>query len=194
MKKLIVFAACAMLAAVTQAATVGWSLAGASAYAGDAYQFFVIGQKGASSIATITALLDAGTDTDSYALGSGAIAANGTANAAANAAGAPTLADAGTYTGFYVIFDSATPTAGSSKYVVVDGASTLTKTIGATTASVLFAAGNAGSILSEDSNWKSFGASTPTPGPDPTPGVPEPTSGLLLLVGGALLGLRRRRA
>ena len=29
MKKLVVFAACAMLAVVTQAATVGWTLAGA---------------------------------------------------------------------------------------------------------------------------------------------------------------------
>ena len=44
MKKLIVFAACAMLAAVTQAASVGWSLAGANSYANDAYQFFIIGQ------------------------------------------------------------------------------------------------------------------------------------------------------
>ena len=34
-------------------------------------------------------------------------------------------------------------------------------------------------------------AATPTPGP--TPGVPEPTSGLLLVVGGAMLALRRRR-
>ena len=34
-------------------------------------------------------------------------------------------------------------------------------------------------------------AAAPTP---PTPGVPEPTSGLLLVVGGAMLALRRRRA
>ena len=45
--------------AVTQAAAVGWTLAGANSYANDAYQFFVIGQKGATDIATITALLDA---------------------------------------------------------------------------------------------------------------------------------------
>ena len=33
MRKLMLFAACAMLAAVTQAASVGWSLAGAGSFA-----------------------------------------------------------------------------------------------------------------------------------------------------------------
>ena len=32
------------------------------------------------------------------------------------------------------------------------------------------------------------------PGPDPSTDVPEPTSGLLLVLGGAMLALRRRRA
>ena len=183
MKKLLVFAACAMLAAVTQAAAVGWSLAGANSYANDAYQFFVIGQNGATSIATITALLDAGSSVDSYALGGGAVAANGTANVAASASGV-TLGT-GDYTGFFVVFDSATPTAGSSRYVVVSGASTLTKSIGASTATITFAAGNASSILNNASNWKSFG-----PGGG---AIPEPTSGLLLLVGAGMLALRRKQ-
>ena len=186
MKKLLVFAACAMLAAVTQAATVGWSLAGAANYANDKYQFFVIGQKGATSIATITALLDAGSDTSSYAFGSGTINSAGAANASATAAGAPTL-DAGTYTGFYVVFDSASPASGSANYAVVSGATTLTKTISATAATVSFSAGNASSILNNADNWKSFGPSGG--GGD----VPEPTSGLLLLVGGAMLALRRKQ-
>ena len=183
MRKLMLFAACAMLAAVTQAATVGWGLAGATSFANDAYKFFVIGQNGATSIATITALLDAGSSVDSYALGGGAVAANGTANVAASASGV-TLGT-GDYTGFFVVFDSATPTAGSSQYVVVSGASTLTKSIGASTATITFAAGNASSILNTASNWKSFG---------PTAGSPEPTSGLLLLIGAGILGLRRKRA
>lgn len=186
MKKLIVFAACAMLAAVTQAASVGWSLAGANSYANDAYQLFVIGQNGATDIATITALLDAGTDTSSYAFASGSVAANGAATVLAKDSG-KTL-DAGTYTAFFVVFDDAAPASGSANYAVVSGAANLTKTVAATTAGVTFAAGSAASILNDSSNWKSFGPTTPTPG-----GIPEPTSGLLLLVGGAMLALRRKQ-
>ncbi len=183
MKKLVVFAACAMLAVVTHAAAVGWTLAGASAYANDAYQFFVIGQNGATSIATITALLDAGTDTESYAFGSGKVGAAGSASVVAASSGKSL--DAGTYTGFFVIFDNPSPASGSANYAVVSGAAGLTKTIGATTASTAFASGNASSILNDSSNWKSFG---PTSG-----GVPEPTSGLLLLVGAGMLALRRKQ-
>ena len=183
MRKLMLFAACAMLAAVTQAASVGWTLAGATAFANDAYQFFVIGQNGATSIATITALLDAGTSVDSYAFGSGTVAGNGAANVTAATSGKSL--DAGTYTGFFVVYDAASPTSGSTKYAVVSGATGLTKTIAATTASVAFAGGNASTTLNNASNWKSFG---------PTSGAPEPTSGLLLLVGAGILGLRRKRA
>ena len=175
------FAACAMLAAVTHAAAVGWSLAGANNYAGDAYQFFVIGQNGVESIATITALLDAGTAADSYVFGSGTVAANGAANSPATAAGAPTLGE-GTYTSFFVVFDTATPTAGSSNYAVVSGAANLTKTVGSSTGTVSFTAGSQASFLNNTANWKSYGA------------VPEPTSGLLMLLGMAGLALRRRRA
>jgi len=183
MKKLMTFAACAMLAAVTHAAAVGWSLAGANNYAGDAYQFFVIGQNGVESIATITALLDAGTSVDSYVFGSGAVAANGAANSPATAAGAPTL-DAGTYTSFFVVFDTTTPTAGSSNYAVVSGAANLTKTVGASTGTVSFTAGSQATFLNDASNWHSYG----------TAPVPEPTSGLLMLLGMAGLALRRKRA
>ena len=185
MRKLMLFAACAMLAAVTQAAQVGWGLAGAASYANDAYQFFVIGQNGVESIATITALLDAGSSTASYAFGSGTINGSGSATVAATASG-KTL-DAGTYTGFFVVFDSASPASGSANYAVVSGAAALTKTIGASTATTSFSSGNASSILNNADNWKSFGPSSAGDGP-------EPTSGLLLLVGAGILGLRRKRA
>ena len=181
MKKLIMFAACVVFAAVTQAAAVGWSLAGANAFAGDQYMFFVDGQKGAS-IASITALLDAGTDVSSYAFGSGVVAANGNAAVAATSSGA-TL-EAGTYTGFYVMFDSATLTPGETMYTVVSGAANLTKTIAGTTAQVVFVAGNQSTYLNDASNWSSFG----------TASVPEPTSGVLMLVGLGALALRRKRA
>ena len=47
-----------------------------------------------------------------------------------------------------------------------------------------------------NTSWSSFGGGgTPDPGPTPGPGpnIPEPTSGLLLLVGGAMLALRRKQ-
>lgn len=181
MKKLMMFAACAMLAAVTNAAAVGWSLAGATGYAGDAYQFFVVGQNGVSSVATITALLDAGTSTADYAFGSGTVAANGSAIVAAAKSG-KTLDAGTTYNSFFVVFDSDTLTSGSTKYAVVSEASTLTQSPSATAANITFVAGNQATFLNNASNWQSYGA------------VPEPTSGLLMLLGMAGLALRRKRA
>ena len=185
MKKMIMAVAIVCAAAFANAATVGWNVAAGSAtYGGDAYKFFVIGQNGVESIATVTALLDAGTSVDTYAFGQGNLAANGTGSVLAGASG-KTL-EAGTYTAFAVIFDTATPTAGTSKYAVISGAATLTKAISATTASTMFATGSAANTLAESSNWKSFGSAGPV--------VPEPTSGLLLLLGMAGLALKRKVA
>ena len=178
MKKMIMFVAAIAVAAVTQAAAVGWSLAGANNYTGDAYQFFVIGQNGVTDIAQITALLDAGTDVSSYAFGSGNVGSTGMANTTAATSG-KSIADAGTYTGFYVVYDTATFKAEESKYAVVSGAANLTKTIVANTSGVTFAAGNASSILNNADNWKA---------------TPEPTSAALLVLGVAALALRRKRA
>ena len=179
MKKVLFFAVAMAFAAAAQAASVGWSLAGANNYVGDKYMFFVVGQNGADSIATISALLDAGTDVGGYAFGSGNVAANGFANVVAASSG-KSLGE-GTYESFMVIFDSADPAAGSSKYALVSGNGNQTKYISPTAGTVSFAAGNQSAYLNDASNWKAYG-------------VPEPTSGLLMLVGLAGLALRRRRA
>ncbi len=184
MKKFILALTAVAVTSLAGAATVGWSLAGAGNYANDAYQIFVIGQKGiptTDAIKFITDKLDAGTDVSSYAFGSGTVNGSGAANRAATATGAPTL-DAGTYTAFYVIYDSATPAAGSANYAVVSGASTLTQTFAATKASVTFVAGNQGNYLNNTDNWKSFGP------------VPEPTTVALLALGLAAVGLKRKVA
>ena len=184
MKKVIVFAAALLVAVLAQAASIGWTLAGANNYTGDKYLFFVVGQNGAASIDMITALLDAGESVDGYAFGSGTIAANGTGSTVAASSGKK-IDGAGTYDAFYVIFDSATPSSGESKYALVSGAANLTKTATETTSGLTFAAGNQSAYLNDAANWKAYGA-----GGD----VPEPTSGLLALVGLAGLALRRRRA
>ena len=182
MKKMIIAAAIMCAAVFAQAAQVAWSVAGMNSYAGDAYSVFVIGQNGVKSVDQITALLDAGTAVDSYAFGSGTVAANGMGSVTAAASG-KTL-DAGTHTMFAVLFDSASPSAGNSQYVTIAGQAGFTKAIAATTASVTFAGGNVSSVVNNAANWKSFGKGG---------GVPEPTSGLLLLVGGAMLALRRKQ-
>ena len=184
MKKMLVAAAIVCAAVCAHAAAVGWSVAGGASVANNAYQFYVIGQNGVTDIATVTALLDAGASTADYVFGSGKLNGSGTGTQVASTSG-KTLAG-GTYQSFAVIFDSANPTAGASKYVLVSGLSNLTKTFADTAASVTFATGAAGSIVGDASNWKSFGSAGPI--------APEPTSGLLLLIGMAGLALKRKVA
>lgn len=181
MKKLIIAAAIVCAAVFANAASVGWSSAGLTAYKNDAYYMFVIGQNGADSVATVTALLDQGKDVSSYSIGGGAINNSGAGSQAATVAGAPTLG-VGTYTAFMVLFDSTAPKAGESKYAVLnangDIAGFTNKEVGASTATLTFTAGNVASKVGE---FKSFGA------------VPEPTSAMFLLLGVAGLALKRRR-
>ena len=179
MRKMMLVAAALLTVAVTQAASVGWSLAGANNYANDAYRFFIIGQNGVTDIATITDLLDAGKvdEADAKAFGSGTVNSSGAANVAYTSSG-KSISGAGTYEAFFVIFD-ATTSGAANNYALVSGASGLTKTIGASTASVSFSAANQSSFLNNTDNWH------------PTP---EPCSVALLLLGAAAFGLKRKRA
>ena len=179
MKKIILAGAIVCAAAISQAASVGWNMAGLGSYAGDAYSFFIIGQNEVTSVAQITALLDAGTSVSSYALYEGTISGTGLANVGTTASGI-TVPNSADYTAFFVVFDTAD--AGSAtKYLTVTTAQSanLAKSVNATAASVTFAGGNQSTYANNAANWTA---------------VPEPTSGLLMLLGVAGLALRRRRA
>ena len=118
--------------------------------------------------------------------------------------------------------DKITKTSASVYYVVVaaDGESFAVTSVSDMTGSVYDPAAqetssgentslSSGSITKSGIAWGTGGGDDPGPGPDdppgpgpdnpPTPGpggdgdVPEPTSGLLLMIGGAALALRRRR-
>lgn len=181
MKKIIIAAAIVCAVAFANAASVGWTNVNLGSYKGDAYGVFVLGQNGVTTMdAFVTDVLNAGKDWSSYAFGSGTVSTVGAASQLATTAGAPSL-DAGTYQSFFVLFDSAAPKAGESKFAVVSGVASQTITIGAQAATATFASGNTGNAVAS-ATWKDFGA------------APEPTSGLLLILGVAGLALRRRHA
>lgn len=184
MKKLIIAAAIVCAAALSQAASVSWTCtlvkngsAGAS-NAGIAYLML------ASDVADFTALAGKGATAVNAALADALIsytpgtAGKYTHDAVDNATLG--LTDGTSYGNAYlVIFDTATVTDASKFYV------TQTKALetyeGDKVASLSFGSQSAASKL--DSNWNAVAAA-----------VPEPTSGLLLLLGVAGLALKRKRA
>ena len=93
------------------------------------------------------------------------------------------LTDSTSYEAYLMIFDTATVTDSSNFYL------TPTKTLetfgGTETASVKF--GTQKTASQNSANWASSSGGGGADGP-------EPTSGLLLLVGAGILGLRRKRA
>ncbi len=173
MKKLLTFAAAIVLAATTQAAAVGWSIGGTSAYSGGKYDLFVIGLNGVTSASQITALVAAGTDVASYAFASGTVGSASVSAAASTSGKSIAYSGSGTdsYSAFAVLWKS-------------DG-------------SEASYTSNATISLANDSTSKTFSfanQSTNLSNNNFTVNVPEPTSGLMLLLGVAGLALRRRRA
>ncbi|MBR1921820.1 MAG: PEP-CTERM sorting domain-containing protein [Kiritimatiellae bacterium] len=173
MKKLLTLAAVTILAATTHAAAVGWTIGGATAYTGGNYDLFVIGLNGVTGVDQITTLVAAGTDVSTYAFAEGSIATAAISATVANSGKSITYSGSGTdtYQAFAVLWKADGSEASYTSTASISLANDLTgKTFAFTNQSSNLAANNF------------------------TVAAPEPTSGLLVLLGVAGLALRRRRA
>ena len=198
MKKLMFALAAVVMAACAQAATVSWGISnvaqdGTKLTSGSQYVFFFDTAAGAqSAIAAIQALAGTGADkVAAYMAGANfndvkkATAAGNFGIGTSAALGGyklPTNTELGlsgetTYYMFSVIFDTTTIT-DESKFLIATGTAT---TSGAATYADDSAANKAFTLGSQTSNTTWYQT------------VPEPTSGLLMLVGLGALALRRGR-
>lgn len=187
MKKIMLGALVAVAAICSNAATVSWTLTNVNqdgvGVSGAMYIFT------AESVArdTILALSGKGADAVSAAMADANIAwtvSGGTGTVGATSANRVALEDAGlegstTYNFYAVVFDTATITDESSFYV------TATKSVPMADASTsnnkVIGFGSQSTASAAEGAWNAVA-------------VPEPTSGLLVLLGMAGLALRRRRA
>ena len=175
MKKLLTLAAVVIVAATTHAAAVGWTIAGASAYASGSYDVFVIGQNGVTGVSQIAALVAADQSVSSYAFyEGGSVSSTGMASQTVTASGKEiTYSGSGTdtYQAFAVLWKSDGKEASYTSVASIEMANNST--------SKTFLFGNQSANLAAN-NF--------------TVNVPEPTSGLMLLLGVAGLALKRKRA
>lgn len=173
MKKLLTIAAVVMVAATTHAAAVGWTIGGASAYTGGSYDLFVVSLNGVTGVEQITALVAAGTDVSAYAFASGSISSAAISATVATSGKAIAYSGSGTdtYSAFAVLWKDDGKEASYTSTATIQLANDST---GKT-----FAFGNQATNLANNKF---------------TVNVPEPTSGLMLLLGVAGLALRRKRA
>ena len=174
MKKIITLAAIAMIATATHAAAVGWTILGASAYANGSYDVFVVGVNGVTGTDQIVALVAAGTSVSSYAFYEGGSVTSAGAASLNSTASGKSIAYSGSGTDSYSAFAVLWKSDGSEASYTSTASISLANDSTAKT----FLFGNQASNLAANN----FAV------------APEPTSGLLMLLGMAGLALKRRRA
>ena len=198
MKKLIIVAATVLCGAMAQASYVSWTLTGVKGpdgnalSSGSAYVFFVAGnsaadtsswaglaEKGATAFTTPLAGANFDYKKSDLTSDAGVFSYNATTAGAAKELSTVGLTGSTKYSAYAVIFDTETITDSSHYYVTAaTAASTTFAPAASTTKNYILTATSSGTAA----NWKSVGP------------VPEPTSGLLMLLGMAGLALRRKRA
>ena len=174
MKKLMLAMAAAALTAVSYGSACSWTMTnvyqpGTTDQSNGYLAYLFIEDATITGTSYITSLIDAGTSIASLAKSTGSTSA-GKINIAGVEAG---LAASTAYTAFAVIFDAESQDKATNYMVTKE----VTKNVNAMGASVAFGFGTQAA-----STWTSTSA------------VPEPTSGLLLLLGMAGLALKRKRA
>lgn len=182
MKKLIVMLGVAISAVALQAATITWTVAGVKSYAdpsvsGSGYAAYLFYTESSVSADTTVALTDVvaaitgGTFANNYA--SKAIF-DGTTGTSGNITktGLGSYGTGDSVSAFTVVFDAGSY-ADASHYAIVDGkTASFTSATGAKTLAF--------TNYSTSAQWADI--------------APEPTSGLMILLGMGVLALRRRRA
>ncbi len=182
MKKLIIACAVAVLGVAVNAATVNWSASGIAEYGKTTSATSSLGYIGVlinAGITDRTTMLTALAKGDTSLVAGATIAdSQGTVGALldgrVNVTGAGSFANSTSIDAYALIFDASS--VGDAEHVFASDV--LTKSTGANGQAANF----------------SFGALSGTQSADNWTAVPEPTSGMLLLVGGALLALKRKRA
>ncbi len=175
MKKLIMLLTAVCAVGVTQAASVNWSInLGKANYANKQYYVFA-GSAKADALALLGAYTsDTADDLSDLAL------ASGTLNSKAGKASGNGL-DVGSETSLYMVVLNGDLGAGTTYIADTMDISTLTYSPPATAP---------GTFEAVSSNFTGSGTIVAGGGGGD---IPEPTSGLLLLVGGAMLALRRKQ-
>lgn len=193
MKKLIIACVAVAIAAVVQAASINWTISNVYSPADStakvatgtmsAWLFVTANTTDVSGIpittlAAVQSVLDSGDLTGLSSLA----AAHGTNSSEGMFTGATGLEgfSSGSLTAFAVVVDS-TDLASAQNYFLASGGAGKTATFTSATGAKMLAFGSQATITQAAGGWTATA-------------VPEPTSGLLLLLGMAGLALRRKRA